>query len=352
MSHRNNESPAVRLRDIVDETGEFECRVEALLELHGFGSLTSQARGALERSLEQAGLTAVPALAGAQADDAVVISSVSERGRLERRIAELEQALRGARTQTHVERERRAEAEQALEAERHARAAHDGQLEEAERIVAAAHAEAEQMAASVRQDAKAILVADREEADRAIAAARNAVGEERGLREQAERQIEQMQEEVRTARREAAEAKADRDRERAARKDAEKRLATQPREAVAGPPAVEAAEETPTWQAQVQRQSNGTKRALFRDPPTAPAPTEGSGGRVRRAFRRRPFIERPGSCGVCQTVYHAENAAELASSGWAIQGEVGLCPSCLSKGWTLPEGGSVPQRRYSDRHKG
>lgn len=370
MRHRNRESPTVRLRDIVDETGEFECTVEALLELHGFSSLTAQARGALERSLEQAGLIPVPDLASAQADDTVVISSVSERGRLERRIAELEQALTGARTQKHVERERRAEAEQALEAERHARAGHEGQLDEAERIAAAAHGQAEQLAAAVRQDAKAILAADRKDADRAIAAARDAVHEGRRLREQAEQEIEHMRGEDSTARREvehlrrqldaalagaqlrASEAQADRNGEPAAREDAEQRSASHPPEGVAGPPEVGVPEESPTWQARVNRQSKGTERSLFRAPPTALAQAEGSGGRVRRAFRRRPFIERAGSCGVCQAPYYADNAAELASSGWAIQGEVGLCPSCLAKGWTLPEGASVPQRRYSDRHKG
>jgi hypothetical protein len=72
-------------------------------------------------------------------------------------------------------------------------------------------------------------------------------------------------------------------------------------------------------------------------------------GRFRLLRRRgQPFLEEPGDCAVCSRELQAASAEELATSGWIVQGEVGLCPNCQEDGWTLPEGAPLPTRQLSE----
>jgi hypothetical protein len=76
------------------------------------------------------------------------------------------------------------------------------------------------------------------------------------------------------------------------------------------------------------------------------APRERGGlfRRMRRA-RKRLFITEPGQCAVCNRTYAAANEEELAASGWRVSDDIGLCPTCQSEGWQLPEGARLPYRR-------
>jgi vacuolar-type H+-ATPase subunit H len=94
------------------------------------------------------------------------------------------------------------------------------------------------------------------------------------------------------------------------------------------------------------------ERAPARPAPTVSSPVraEPAVGRLRRrSLRRRPrsqpFVDSAGECAVCQRSFKAGSEAELAASGWAVSGEVGLCPSCQEDGWQLPEGARLPFRR-------
>jgi hypothetical protein len=96
--------------------------------------------------------------------------------------------------------------------------------------------------------------------------------------------------------------------------------------------------------------SRAQPRAARKQSPPPPAPArEPSISRERGRLwhrRRRPFIEQPGRCSICVRELQVAEG-DLATSGWIINYETGLCPDCQRQGWTLPEGASLPSRRPS-----
>jgi hypothetical protein len=76
------------------------------------------------------------------------------------------------------------------------------------------------------------------------------------------------------------------------------------------------------------------------------------GARKRRKLFARSgrgvFISKPGTCAVCGAEGQFRNQDELDTSGWAISGERGVCPSCREDGWEMPEGATLPYRATRD----
>ncbi len=74
-----------------------------------------------------------------------------------------------------------------------------------------------------------------------------------------------------------------------------------------------------------------------------------TGGRLwRRESKPKPediFIAVEGSCAICQRSFKAGSEHALASSGWKVSGDVGLCPNCQADRWQLPEGARLPVRQ-------
>jgi hypothetical protein len=67
--------------------------------------------------------------------------------------------------------------------------------------------------------------------------------------------------------------------------------------------------------------------------------------RRQRRFRREEMV----ICAVCRRTEAARDSKELEAGGWIRRGELSLCSDCQSKGWQLPDEGSLPFRRSSDR---
>jgi hypothetical protein len=112
-------------------------------------------------------------------------------------------------------------------------------------------------------------------------------------------------------------------------------------------------EPEPVPAATVERDSPQSDAAVEEEPALAPmedAAEPAVTKQRRRGFlrgrrSRGPFLSSPGECAVCQRSYQAETEEELEASGWSVSGDVGLCPSCQSEGWQLPEGAQLPFRR-------
>ena len=82
----------------------------------------------------------------------------------------------------------------------------------------------------------------------------------------------------------------------------------------------------------------GRKRAGASEPKARREP------KTKRA-KKGAFITREGHCAVCQRTFMAGSAENLEMSGWAVSGNVGLCPECQDEDWQLPEGARLPFRR-------
>jgi hypothetical protein len=80
-------------------------------------------------------------------------------------------------------------------------------------------------------------------------------------------------------------------------------------------------------------------------PPPGEEKREGFFSKLRPGGSKRPFINTPGNCAVCQKTFEAGSEEALAQSGWKVSGDVGLCPEDQADGWQLPEGARLPFRR-------
>ena len=67
---------------------------------------------------------------------------------------------------------------------------------------------------------------------------------------------------------------------------------------------------------------------------------------MRLLVRRRPFLDRPGRCSVCGTELLVGSGEELSASGWIVQRDAALCPSCKTEGWELSPA-SIPHRHQA-----
>jgi hypothetical protein len=85
--------------------------------------------------------------------------------------------------------------------------------------------------------------------------------------------------------------------------------------------------------------------------PAASELTDDESGKGSLLTRRRAkpktkgmFITIEGHCAVCHRSFQAGSAEALASSGWRVSGDVGLCPDCQADRWELPDGARLPVR--------
>ena len=89
---------------------------------------------------------------------------------------------------------------------------------------------------------------------------------------------------------------------------------------------------------------------MHQPPPFTVADPDGGKGkglfsRLRPGGGKRPFINTPGHCAVCQKTFEAGDEETLRQSGWRVNDDVGLCPEDQADGWQLPEGARLPFRR-------
>jgi len=95
-------------------------------------------------------------------------------------------------------------------------------------------------------------------------------------------------------------------------------------------------------------------RPAVSSPEPAGEPRKGRWGvlsrlRSQSGGERGAFVTTEGNCGVCQKPFMAGSEESLRMSDWRVSGEVGLCPSCQTDGWQLPEGARLPFRPAARR---
>jgi hypothetical protein len=250
-----------------------------------------------------------------------------------RRIAEVEHSIQEASKAAQAERKQRAEIEHGLESRLEKE---QKKLEDGKRALAEAQARIAEAEDQIAQHEDALATSHREgEAER-----KRADKEQRALEGElaAEREVHQRQDQQRADT--EVEIATLQERLAKAREEAEERIAM-----AEGTLASLRGQPAPPTPRQV-RLKEQAEAAIKREPVERAPIGERLGLKMKRGGK--PFIDRPGACAVCQRTIQAGSAGKLANSGWIVRDEVGLCPSCQQDRWRLPEGATVPFRRFSE----